>query len=141
MATYELRESVNLSSEEFPPEVDEFLVARVTKAPSVRVRAARVAESPVQFECTVLESLRLPGDGPIGTVDIVFGRVVAIHIADAILKHGRIDVARIKPLARLGYFQYACVESVFEMPPPGSGIAQRQLGAGLEGTREGTERT
>lgn len=46
MATYDLRDAVNRSAEEVPPEVDEFDLAGVTKAPSVRVNACRVAESP-----------------------------------------------------------------------------------------------
>lgn len=132
MATFDLREAVNITSEEFDPSVDEFQRAGLRKAPSTRVRPPRVAESPVQFECKFLQSLRLPGTGPIGTVDIVFGRVIAVHIADYALTDGRIDIRRLKPLARLGYYEYCCVESVFEMKPPGG--AGSLLSAGLEGS-------
>jgi hypothetical protein len=45
---------------------------------------------------------------------------------------GRIDVAKIRPLARLGYYDYASVDSVFTLPPP----AGASLAAGLEGSRE-----
>ncbi len=51
MATYELRDAVNKSAEEVPPEVDEFDLSGVTKAPSRVVKPCRVAESPVHFEC------------------------------------------------------------------------------------------
>ena len=132
MATYDLREAVNITSEEFPREVDEFARAGLTKAPSRLVRPPRVAESPIQFECRHLQTVRLPGNGPMGTVDVVFGRVLAIHIADGVLVDGKIDVARIKPLARLGYYQYCCVDQVFEMLPPGG--ANTPLSAGLEGS-------
>src|SRR5580658_4177790 len=118
MATYDLREAVNLSSGEYPPEVDEFAVAGLHKLPSRIVAAPRVAESPIHFECVHLQTLRLAGNPPVGTVDIVFGRVVAIHIADSALVGGRIDIARLKPLARLGYFEYTCVDKVFSMTPP-----------------------
>lgn len=132
MATYELRAAVNATSEEFPPDTDEFAVAGLSKAPSRRVGAMRVAESPVQFECRYLQTVRLPGDGPLGTVDIVFGRVIAVHIADDALTGGRIDIARLRPLARLGYYDYCSVTEVFEMHPPAGGA----LAAGLEGSVE-----
>lgn len=132
MATWDLREAVNVTSEEFPPEIDEFQRAGLTKCAARLVRPARVAESPIHFECVHLQTIRLPGHGPIGTVDVVFGRVVAIHIADHALVNGRIDVARLKPLARLGYHEYCCVERVFEMKPPGS--PGSLLSAGLEGS-------
>lgn len=76
MATYDLREAVNRSAAEVPPEVDEFELAGVTRAPSVRVKPCRVAESPVQFECRYYQTIRLPGNGPMGTVHVVIGRVV-----------------------------------------------------------------
>jgi flavin reductase (DIM6/NTAB) family NADH-FMN oxidoreductase RutF len=134
MATYDLREAVNLTSEEFDRDVDEFLRAGLTKAPSRIVKAPRVAESPIQFECVYLQTLSLPGNGPIGSVDVVFGRVVAIHIADHAIIDGRIDVARLRPLARLGYYQYCCVDNVFEMRPPGG--TGTTLSAGLEGSAD-----
>lgn len=45
-----VKSAVNLSASEVPPEVDEFDLAKVTKAPSIRVKPCRVAESPVHFE-------------------------------------------------------------------------------------------
>ncbi len=131
MATYDLREAVNISAQEFPSHVDEFDAAGVTKAPSSLVKPYRVAESPVQFECRYHQTLRLPGKGKMGTVDIVIGEVLGIHIKDEfILPDGKLDILGIKPLARLGYYDYSVVESVFEMVIPGSNEALRH---GLEG--------
>lgn len=121
MATYALREAVNLTSQEFPPDVDEFEMAGLAKLPSSLVRPPRVAESPVHFECKHVQTTRIPGNGDMGAADIVIGRVVKIHIADdALTADGRLDIARIKPLARLGYFDYTYVDKVFEMRPPGN---------------------
>ena len=132
MATYDLREAVNRSAAEVPPEVDEFELAGVTKAPSVRVKPCRIAESPVQFECRYHQTLRLPGNGLMGTVDVVIGRVILVHIKDdAIGPDGRLNVLRIRPLARLGYYDYTTVDSIFEMVIPGENEA---LLIGLEGT-------
>lgn len=136
MATYDLRDAVNRSAAEVPPDVDEFELAGVTKAPSVRVMACRVAESPIQFECRHFQTVRLPGNGPKGkgSIDVVIGRVVLVHIRDDVIRpDGRIDIARIRPLARLGYYDYTSVESIFEMVIPGDNAA---LLAGLEGKRK-----
>lgn len=131
MATYELREAVNRSAQAVGPEVDEFALAGVTKAPSRLVKPPRVAESPIQFECVYHSTLRLPGGGTVGTVDVVIGRVVGVHISDhALTPDGRIDVPRLRPIARLGYYDYTSVESVFEMRIPGNDPAAL---AGLEG--------
>nr|MDT0663755.1 flavin reductase family protein [Micromonospora sp. DSM 115978] len=134
MATYDLREAVNASAEQLPPDVDEFVRAGVGKAPSRLVAPARVAESPIHFECVHLQTLRLPtagaGASVMGTVDVVFGRVVAVHVDDAALTgDGLVDVTRIRPLARLGYWQYTSVETAFSMRIPGSAA----VNAGLEG--------
>jgi len=132
MATYELRDALNKSAAEVPPGVDEFDLAGITRAPSVKIKPCRVLESPVQFECVYHETLRLPGRGLMGTADIIIGRVVLIHIKDeAIRPDGRLDIIRIRPLARLGYYDYTTIDSVFEMVIPGQNDA---LLEGLEGT-------
>jgi flavin reductase (DIM6/NTAB) family NADH-FMN oxidoreductase RutF len=133
MATYALREAVNISATDVATEVDEFERAGLAKAPSLRVRPPRVAASPVQFECRHLQTLRVPGDSASGTVDVIFGRVIAIHIDDAALDgKGRLDIARLRPLARLGYHDYTSVDCAFSMPPLGSPIRA----AGLEGSAD-----
>jgi flavin reductase (DIM6/NTAB) family NADH-FMN oxidoreductase RutF len=134
MATYDLRDAVNRSAQEVPPEVDEFELAGLTKAPSIRVKPCRVADSPVQFECRYHQTVRLPGNGPRGSVDIIIGRVVLVHIKDEVIgPDGRLDIPKIRPLARLGYYDYTSVESIFEMVIHGE---NETLLAGLEGTRK-----
>jgi flavin reductase (DIM6/NTAB) family NADH-FMN oxidoreductase RutF len=135
MATYTLREAVNRSAAEVPPEVDEFELAGVGKAPSVRVKPSRVAESPVQFECLYHQTLRLPGAGLMGTVDVVIGRVILVHIKDEVIgPDGRLDIRKIRPLARLGYYDYTAIDSCFEMVIPGE---NENLLRGLEGAAGG----
>ena len=121
MATYDLREAVNLSSEELAPNADEFAAAGLEKTPSLVVKPPRVAESPVHFECRHLQTTRIPGNGDTGSADIVIGRVVRIHIRDDVVtEDGRLDIEKIKPLARLGYYNYTYVDKQFEMLPPGN---------------------
>lgn len=133
MATYALREAVNISAADFPPEVDEFERAGVTKAPCVLAPGPRVADSPCHFECRYLSTTRLPGNSPMGGVDVVFGEVVQIHIRDdVVLPSGKLDIAGIQPIARMGYYDYAVVRDVFEMKIPTLSSALMQ---GLEGAK------
>lgn len=132
MATYNLRHAVNQSAQELAAGVDEFEIAGLEKLPSRIVRPARVKGSPIQFECVYLNTLRFPGKPPMGSADVVFGRVVGIHIDDsALTADGRVDVLSLKPLARMGYYDYTFVQSMFEMVIPGNSEA---LLAGLEGS-------
>ena len=131
MATYDLREAVNISGMEVPADTDEFDLAGVTKAPSHLIKPPRVAESPIHFECSYHSTLRLPGNKGLGSVDIVIGKVLAIHISDDVLTaDGLIDVIKIRPIARLGYYDYTSIESVFRMEIPGN---NEELLRGLEG--------
>ena len=136
MATWDLRNEVNATSEEWPPDVDEFERAGLTKAPSKLVRPPRVAESPIQFECRYLQTVHIAGHGLMGSVDVVFGQVLGIHIADNVVTDGRVDIARIRPLARLGYHEYTTVDHVFTIKPPGS----EAFAAGMEGSPAKTPR-
>ena len=136
MATYALRNAVNITSEEFERGVDEFEQAGLSKAPSRQVKPPRVAESPIHFECRHIQTIRVPGNSPMGTVDLILGRVVGIHISDAVLHDGKVDIASIRPLARLGYFEYCSVERAFKILPPNNSA----LRAGLEGSAEGVKR-
>ena len=131
MVTYELREAMNITAQEVPPDVDEFELAGLEKAPSILVKPPRVAASPVQFECAFYQTMRLPGRGTMGTVDVVIGRVLGVHLRDdVILPDGKLDVLKIRPLARLGYYDYTSVESVFEMAILGP---NEDLRSGMEG--------
>lgn len=135
MATYELRDAVNKSAQDVPPEVDEFELAGLEKAPSKLVKAPRVAQSPVHFECAYHMTIGLPGPGNVKGTDMVIGRVLGIHVDDdALTADGRIDVLRLRPIARLGYYDYTSIESIFQMIIPGHNPS---LLAGLEGQTSG----
>ena len=132
---YALRDAMNITATSFPPEVDEFEKAGLTKAPCALVRPARVAESPVNLECKYVQTLVLPGESKSGTVDIIIGKVVGVHIDDSvILPDGKIDMETIKPLARMGYSDYTCVDRVFEIPSLDvDGGRKSGINLGLEG--------
>jgi flavin reductase (DIM6/NTAB) family NADH-FMN oxidoreductase RutF len=62
-------------------------------------------------------------------VDVVFGEVVRIHVRDDVVRpDGKLDIAKIRPIARMGYFDYAVIDGTFEMLMPDEAAL-----AGLEG--------
>jgi flavin reductase (DIM6/NTAB) family NADH-FMN oxidoreductase RutF len=131
MATWDLREAVNISAMALPPEESEFDHAAVTRTYAELAPIPMVAQSPVHFECRYLSTHRMTGNSNVGTVDIVFAQVERIHIEDAVIRSdGKLDIARIKPIARLGYYDYTVVTDTFEMRIPGASEAAAQ---GLEG--------
>jgi flavin reductase (DIM6/NTAB) family NADH-FMN oxidoreductase RutF len=133
MATYGLRNAVNASSAVVGPEIDEALLAGVEMIPAKLVRPGRVAASPVQMECRLHSSVVIPGRLPDAAHNLIIGRVIGIHIRDEVLtEDGRIDIARIRPLARMGYLDYTSVAEVFTMPPPDGPNAEASR-RGMEG--------
>lgn len=128
MATWDLREAVNVSAMALPPHESEFDRVGVTRRYADLAPIPMVAESPVQFECRYLSTHRLAGDSTVGTVDIVFGQVERIHIDDEVLTpEGKLDIESIRPIARMGYYEYTVVTDTFEMRIPGA-TAQEALG-------------
>jgi flavin reductase (DIM6/NTAB) family NADH-FMN oxidoreductase RutF len=132
MATYELREAVNVTSQFVAPEIDEAALADLEMIASHIVKPPRVSASPVHLECKFHCSLALPGNAPDQVHHVVIGRVVGVHIRDDVLMpDGKLDVLKIRPIARLGYFDYTTVDSMFTMRPSGPNVKARE--AGLEG--------
>jgi flavin reductase (DIM6/NTAB) family NADH-FMN oxidoreductase RutF len=115
LATWDLREKMNLTSATAPRDWDEFKLAGLTPAPARLVAAPLVAESPAHFECRYLKTVELPSRDPDYPNKVVFGQVVGIHIDDAIIEDGRVNLAAVKPIARLGYMDYTVVETIFTM--------------------------
>jgi len=114
----DLAQAMNASSEHFAAHVDEFTVAGVAAAPCIYIKPPRVAQAPVSLECILVSCLCLPTDKPPIQNNLVIGRVVGIHIDEAILTDGMVDIAKYRPLARLGYFDYAITDTAIPLPRP-----------------------
>ena len=125
MATWALREQMNLSSAGLPRGQSEFEYAALATAPSRLVRPPRVAASPAALECRVTQVLRLKGlDGKETGGSVVFGQVIGIHVDERYLKDGRVDAVAMQPIARCGYDEYTVIDRVFSMSrPAGAGNA------------------
>ena len=119
LAVHALKDQMNASSAMVGTDIDEFALAGLTPAPSRIVTPPRVAESPVALECRYLQSVKLQGlDGAVSNSTLVLGQVVGIHIDDSLIEDGKVDVTRARPIARLGYMDYATVDTVFAMRQP-----------------------
>lgn len=109
--------AMNLTSTDFPSEVDELARFGIATAPSSRVDPPRIAGSPVAFECETWRLLDLPAGGA-----VVMGRVLAMHVADALMldpaRH-HVDTPGLRLVGRLhGAGWYCRAGDLFEMPRP-----------------------
>ncbi|MBU1315456.1 MAG: flavin reductase family protein [Alphaproteobacteria bacterium] len=120
LASRHLAEAVNASSVTVPYGTDEFALAGVTPAPGTLVDAPYVAEAYTALECRVTEILQphtlKGGKAP---SYMVFGEVVGIHIREEVIRDGRIDMALLRPIARMGYRDFSDGGAeVFELTRP-----------------------
>lgn len=74
-----LSEQMNDSSAEFPKEISEFDKVGLTPASSTMIKAPRVGEAPVNFECKLIEHIQH------GNNNLVLGEIVCIHMDDRII--------------------------------------------------------
>jgi flavin reductase (DIM6/NTAB) family NADH-FMN oxidoreductase RutF len=121
LATFDLREPMNLTSAPLPRGANEMEHAGLTAAPSRLVKPPRVAESPAALECRWLQTVPLvPLDGGEPGYFLVIGQVIGIHIDDRFIVDGIVDTAAMRPIARSGYREYfvATPETKFAMTRP-----------------------
>ena len=113
----DIAEAMNTTAAEFPVEVNEFEIAGLTETPSVKVKAPRVAESPVNLECRLKQVVDLGVDREHGN-GLVIGEVVLLHIRDDLIDGHRINHQLLKPTGRLAGSMYCHTADIFEMVRP-----------------------
>jgi len=122
IATRGLAEKMNESCAAVPYGTDEFELSGLTKLKSNLVAPPRVAESPVNFECKVTDIIQLHGHtGKRVNSWLVLGEVIAVHIAQTLLKDGVFDTFNAGIILRGGGpSAYALItpESRFDMHRP-----------------------
>jgi flavin reductase (DIM6/NTAB) family NADH-FMN oxidoreductase RutF len=120
LASRHLAEQMNASSEPVHYGVSEFEVAGLTAKMAELIDAPYVGEAYTVLECRVTQVIQPVGlDGEPADAYMVFGQVVGIHISEEILRGGRIDMGLARPIARMGYRDYADGGAdVFEMTRP-----------------------
>jgi flavin reductase (DIM6/NTAB) family NADH-FMN oxidoreductase RutF len=115
LASFDLRDAINATSADLPYEQSELEHAGLTALPSERVRPPRVAQAKAHLECVLHDIVRV-GEGPLAA-NLVIGRVVLAHVADAVLDgQGRVDASALDTIGRMGGDAYARTTDLFSLP-------------------------
>ncbi|TNB46958.1 flavin reductase family protein [Martelella lutilitoris] len=120
LVSRDLAEQMNTTSAALARGESEFAAAGLTPVAGRLVDAPYVGEAYAALECRMTAIMAPPTlEGAVTQSRMVFGQVVAVHIKDeALTPEGRLDMARVRPLARLGYRDYCDGGDVFEMIRP-----------------------
>jgi len=113
-----LAQQMNETSRDLAPGMSEFTVAGLTPARSRVVKPPYVRESKAVLECRLWDIVALPGKSGGRQSHLVLGEVVGIYIEDDLIVAGKVDTVALKPVARLGYFDYSVVVKKFELLRP-----------------------
>lgn len=127
---FDMVQQVSLASTEYEDGVNEFIKSGLTMKPADIVKPPLIAESPVNFECKVLEIKSLGNLG--GSGNLVIAEIVKIHINEKYLDEaGNLDQKQLDLVARLGsnYYSRNNENNLFEVPKPlvTKGIGHDQL--------------
>lgn len=118
LCNWELREKMNLTAAHLPRSVDEMAEAGLAAAPCEKVAPPRVADAPAAFECRYLQTVDLPVGRGGKQSHVVIGEVIGIHIDESVIADGIVEIGLLRPVARLGYMDYAVVDESFTMMRP-----------------------
>jgi flavin reductase (DIM6/NTAB) family NADH-FMN oxidoreductase RutF len=95
----EMAAAANSAAAEVPFEVDEFALSGLTPIPSLSVRPPRVAQSPAQMECKLLQVI-YTGHAPASGV-IVLGEVLRFHLREDLFDDFRVDPSALDAVGRM----------------------------------------
>lgn len=95
LVTEDLFEAMNISAADFPAGQSELEAAHLHAAPSVQIKAPRVAEAQASLECKLYSAQSL------GSNTLFIGEVVMFHVADHLLGP-RLHIEGFAPIGRLG---------------------------------------
>jgi flavin reductase (DIM6/NTAB) family NADH-FMN oxidoreductase RutF len=108
---------MNATSAPLPRGTDEFAHAGVAKSECTTIDCPRVTLSPATLECRLDQIVTLAS----GVDFLVIGTVTGVHIRDEYLLDGRFDLTLVRPMARLGYKDYAVVAQTLPLDRPTTG--------------------
>ena len=113
-----LGNAMNITSAGLSYGENEFAAANLEMADCKTVSVPRVATSPAALECKLWKIVELPKADHVNGGVMVIGTITGIHIDDAVIKDGKVDVRVYQPLTRLGYMDYGRISEVFTMQRP-----------------------
>jgi flavin reductase (DIM6/NTAB) family NADH-FMN oxidoreductase RutF len=119
IVNYSMVQQMNVSAAPWDRGVSEFEKAGFTPITSELVKPFRVAESPVQLECKVIDT-KVLGEGG-GAGNLVIAEVIRMHIDESVVnEEGKIDPRKMDLVARMGgaWYCHATPESMFQLSQP-----------------------
>jgi flavin reductase (DIM6/NTAB) family NADH-FMN oxidoreductase RutF len=113
----EIAPKMNLTSGEYPANVDEFKLAGLTPVPGQVVNVPYVAEAPISIECKLEQIVYVGRTG--AQSGLVIGQGLIWHVRDDLLTpKGSIDVGKLHAVGRLSGSFYSRTRNLFEMERP-----------------------
>ena len=116
--SWDVKDIMNESSYSFDNNESEIEKLNIETENSTMVSIPRVKLSPAHFECTLFKIIDLPSDSKGNPNHLIIGNIVGINISDKIIKNDRIDIGELKPISRMGYDEYALINTIFTMKRP-----------------------
>jgi flavin reductase (DIM6/NTAB) family NADH-FMN oxidoreductase RutF len=111
-----IADAANATAAEVPPDVDEFVLSGLTPIGSEAVRPPRVAESPAQMECKLLQVI-YTGHEP-GAGVIVLGEVIRFHVKESLFEDFRVDPGGLDAVGRMAGNTWVRTRDRFEKIRP-----------------------
>jgi len=115
---WDVKDIMNESSYSFDNNESEVEKLNIETEDSNMVSIPRVKLSPAHFECTLFKIIDLPSDSRGNPNHLIIGNIIGINISDKIIKNDRIDIGELKPISRMGYDEYALINTIFSMKRP-----------------------
>ena len=116
--SWDVKDIMNESSYSFDNNESEIEKLNIETENSTMVSIPRVKLSPAHFECTLFKIIDLPSDSKGNPNHLIIGNIIGINISDKIIKNDRIDIGELKPISRMGYDEYALINTIFSMKRP-----------------------
>lgn len=119
VVNYSMVEQVSLASSDYPEGINEFEKVGFTALASDLIKPFRVKESPVQFECKVINVVETGTEGSAG--NLVICEILKVHINPEFLQpDGQLDQQKLDLVGRMGgnWYVRANGDALFEVEKP-----------------------
>ncbi|EKM60446.1 uncharacterized protein PHACADRAFT_133001 [Phanerochaete carnosa HHB-10118-sp] len=145
-------EQADITCIDTPPEVSEWQLSGLTRAPSIHVKAPRIKESAFSMECELYQMTAIvhPDTG-VQSATLVLGLVKKIHVRNDVLldRHSEtnpgqvvklVDPIKLNPVARMGDITYTSCGPLYRIPRP-VWASEKEKAEGLIAAGDGKAQT
>lgn len=106
-------DAMHQSADEYAAAESELGLLGLRSVPGSEVVAPRLVDVPASMECR-LHSIQEFGDT---RAQFIVGEVVQFHFREGVCVDGRVDLAKLNPVGRIGGLQYCRIGALITMPP------------------------